>query len=430
MPETFKLENVGLAMLRMAAQKKNISGYTTMNEKALILALKELGVTALEITPDEESEASMKEEEPGVQVSSVEDVKKFSLKELREYAKDYGIDPTDLSKEELAEEVFAAAMGEQGEAEDPPEEEEGEDKLDTLARPALAALAKELGLSFGPRTREEGLREMIREAYAQKETSTQEEEPEEEDAPPDLESMSREELVAFIQDNELDVAFSKKTSVETLRGLVQEAILEKEDEESTPAPEAEPPVEVNLDEMNREELLAFIQEQELEISVGKKTSEETIRQLIREEMSEEEPEEVTPELLAAMLREDLLALAETMEVPLPVKASTERIRALLKNNLFGADGQINSGPFPPQSEMGLLLHFLNEAEEPLKATDLVEKVMQHRLPILQQSIASNLAGLITDPKLKENGMSIEDQEGLLSLVEYLTPPAPVKKGRK
>jgi hypothetical protein len=126
-----------------------------------------------------------------------------------------------------------------------------------------------------------------------------------------------------------------------------------------------------------------------------------------------------------MTREELLTLAETLEMSLPPRASTSRIRALLRKSLFDTK-QINSGPFPPQSNLGLLVHFLNEAEEPLSGEELVEQVVQYRLNLLSQEVLEALKDLQQETaKLHAENTALIVMNNAYSLEDFVP-----KKGKK
>lgn len=98
--------------------------------------------------------------------------------------------------------------------------------------------------------------------------------------PTDPEDMDRDQLIEYIEEKELDIKVTKKMDEDDIRAAITEAEADPEDE-----------AEVDLDEMDREELIQFIEDNELEIKVTKKMDEDDIREAIAEAMSEEEPEE-------------------------------------------------------------------------------------------------------------------------------------------
>lgn len=119
------------------------------------------------------------------------------------------------------------------------------------------------------------------------EEEAEEEEGEEEEV--DLDEMDRAEMKAFIKENELGVRVLSKDDDDALREKIRAAMPEDEEEEEEEEPE-EDEDGVDLDELSRKELRAFIKENELDIKVTAKMSDDDIREKINEAQGEEEEE--------------------------------------------------------------------------------------------------------------------------------------------
>ncbi len=122
------------------------------------------------------------------------------------------------------------------------------------------------------------------------------EEDEDEDAV-DLDELSRAELKAFIKEEELDVKIKKAMTDEDVRRAITEEMQasddpeEEEEEEEEVEEEAEDET-VDLETLSRAELKAFIKEEELDVTVAKKDTDDEIRDKINLALGEvEDPEE-------------------------------------------------------------------------------------------------------------------------------------------
>ena len=168
-------------------------------------------------------------------------------------------------------------------------EEDGEDgsevDLDSLDKDELLAYIKEndLEIEGAKKMKEKQLREAIQAAIS---SGDDEEEDEGEDAP-DFDSMDKDELVEFIKSNDLEVEGYKKMKEKELRKAVAEAYesANSEGDESEEEEEEEDEETVDLDEMDKDELLAFIKDQEIEIKGAKGMKEKDLRKAIEKALS-------------------------------------------------------------------------------------------------------------------------------------------------
>lgn len=120
------------------------------------------------------------------------------------------------------------------------------------------------------------------------------EEEDDEEEGVDLDEMSRAEMKAYIKENELGIRVLSKDDDDTLREKIREAMPEdeeEEEEEEVEEEEDEEEDEVDLDELSRKELRAFIKENELDVKVTAKMKDDAIRDKIREALGEDEEEE-------------------------------------------------------------------------------------------------------------------------------------------
>jgi hypothetical protein len=121
--------------------------------------------------------------------------------------------------------------------------------------------------------------------------SDEEDEEEEDESEVDLSELNRTHLKKFIKDNELDVTVKKSMSDDDLRAAIAEAIGGSDDEEEDEEEEEDGEEEVDLSELDRSELKAFIKENKLDVKVLKNDSDDDLRAKIAEAMGGDEEEE-------------------------------------------------------------------------------------------------------------------------------------------
>lgn len=121
------------------------------------------------------------------------------------------------------------------EAEDEADEEEEGVDLDELSRKELLAINKEQELGLKTRSLDDdALREAIRAALSEdeeEEEEAEEEEEEEDDDTVDLSEYNRSELKKFKKDNDLDIKITTKMSDDDIRAAIAEALGSDEEEE-------------------------------------------------------------------------------------------------------------------------------------------------------------------------------------------------------
>jgi hypothetical protein len=169
----------------------------------------------------------------------------------------------------------ASVNGDQ--ADEDEEEEDDELDLSELDRAALKKLIKEQGLDIKVTKGmdDDEVREAIAEALGEDEEDEEEDEEEEDEEPEaeededeeeevDLSELTRAQLKDFIKDNELDVSVKKSDTADSLRIKIADAMGEEEDEED----EDEEP-EDNYDELDVATLRQEAKDRELD-STGKK----------------------------------------------------------------------------------------------------------------------------------------------------------------
>lgn len=121
----------------------------------------------------------------------------------------------------------------------------------------------------------------------------------------DLEELDRAGLKKLIKEEELEIRVTTKTTDETLREKIAEALEigddEEEEEEPDESEEEEEDEDDGLDDLSRAQLKKHIKDNSLEVRVTTKMSDDDIREAIRaasgegeEEESDEEEEEVEP----------------------------------------------------------------------------------------------------------------------------------------
>lgn len=176
------------------------------------------------------------------------------------------------------------------------DDEEGDDSvsIDDMDLDELIDFAKEQGieleLSKKDMKKESKVREAIKAAMKESEDEEDDEEEQEdgeedsEDDEVDLESMDLKELLDLAEEKEISIPKKHKKDEDKVREIISEA-LKEEEEESEGDDE-----EVDLDEMDEEELLAFAKEQGIKLTSKQKKSEKTIRKAIQEAMEEEDEE--------------------------------------------------------------------------------------------------------------------------------------------
>lgn len=127
------------------------------------------------------------------------------------------------------------------------------------------------------------------------EAEDEEAEGEEEEETVDLDSLSRAEMKQFIKDNELGIRVLTKDDDDTLREKIKAALPEEEEEEEEEEESEEEEEEeedtVDLSELDRNELKAFIKENNLEVKVLKKDSDDDVRSKIAEALPDGDDEE-------------------------------------------------------------------------------------------------------------------------------------------
>jgi hypothetical protein len=107
----------------------------------------------------------------------------------------------------------------------------------------------------------------------------------------DLDEMDRDELKSFIKEQELGIRVLSKYTDDEVRDKIREALGDDEDEEEEDEEEEDEEEGVDLDELDRKELKAFIEENELDIKVLKKWSDDELRAKIQEALGEDEDED-------------------------------------------------------------------------------------------------------------------------------------------
>lgn len=113
----------------------------------------------------------------------------------------------------------------------------------------------------------------------------------------ELEEMTRAELKAYIKSNDLDIKVVKSMDDDDIRDAIQEAMADSEDEEPDEEEEEDDEeAEVDLEDMDRDELKAYIKANNIPIKVKSSMDDEDIRDAINEAMEygediEEEEEE-------------------------------------------------------------------------------------------------------------------------------------------
>lgn len=108
----------------------------------------------------------------------------------------------------------------------------------------------------------------------------------------DLDEMDRDDLKSFIKEQELGIRVLQKYSDDDIRDKIREVIGEdEEEEEDEDEEEDETEDEVDLDDLDRDELKAFIKENDLDVKVLKKDDEDALRAKIQEALGEDEDEE-------------------------------------------------------------------------------------------------------------------------------------------
>lgn len=116
---------------------------------------------------------------------------------------------------------------------------------------------------------------------------------EEGDEAVDLDGMDLDELLAFAKENDIDLSgLSKKAKKDEakVRAAIQEAQESEEDDDSDEDDEEEDE-EVNLDEMDKDELLALAKEKGIKLTVKQKKTEVSLRKAIAAALEEEEDDE-------------------------------------------------------------------------------------------------------------------------------------------
>lgn len=169
----------------------------------------------------------------------------------------------------------------------------------------------------------------------------EDEEPEEDDADDeeeddedavDLSELDRKQLKAFIKEEELDIKVTKPMSDDDIRDAIAEALGGDEEEEEEEEPEEDE--DDGLDDLDRAGLKKHIKSNDLEVKVTKSMSEDDIREAIRalagDDDDEEEEEDEAPDYSTW----DVAQLnAELKERGLPVKGNkSAKVKALAKDD--------------------------------------------------------------------------------------------------
>lgn len=175
-------------------------------------------------------------------------------------------------------------------SEDDVEEEEtdAEVDFDGMDKDELLAYMKENELEIDgyKKMTEKALRAAIVEATsAEPEEEEEEEEAEEEESEtPDFESMDKAELIAYLKEAEYEIEGYKTMKEKALRTAVAEAYEAANGEEAEE--EEEDGEEIDLDAMDKAELLAFIKDQELVIKNAKTMKEKDLRTAIEKALAD------------------------------------------------------------------------------------------------------------------------------------------------
>ena len=112
----------------------------------------------------------------------------------------------------------------------------------------------------------------------------------------DLDGMDLDELLAYAKENDIDLSgLSKKAKKDEakVRAAIQEAEEEddEEDDEDSSEEDEEGEDEVNLEEMDKEELLSFAKEKEIKLTVKQKKTEASLRKAIAAALEEDDEED-------------------------------------------------------------------------------------------------------------------------------------------
>lgn len=217
----------------------------------------------------------------------------------------------------------------------------------------------------------------------------------------------KEDLLEFIEENELDVKVGKKESVSSILKKVTKALEEAAEEEETGEEEEE---EIDLDELDRKELKAYIKNNELDVKVTKKMSDDDIRLAIVEaleeaggEDEEEEEEEAAEEETGGEEEEGASESEEEEEEP-TIDDLKERVKALearvaeIKESMEGSTTAAKSARGSKKAEKEEAKQKLLEGA-PYSDSDL--KAMTGRdLKMLGSALGVNTFGMKTEEVLK------------------------------
>ena len=200
-------------------------------------------------------------------------------------------------------------------------------------------------------------------------------------------------LARFVKDEDEDGEYRPKIAkLMSLKSAVDEDEEGEEDEEDG---EEEDEDEVDLDELSRKELKAFIKEQELEVRVMQKDSDDEVRDKIREALGEDEDEEdeddedeeddepvvYTKAQLKKLDRDELKEAAENLDVEFPgrltAKAKEKLIAAILEaQKAAESDDEDEEDEDEEEEEVDLDSLDRNELKALIKEQELDVKVLR------------------------------------------------------